>query len=99
MVRQSLQGDFAKAKKMNDELMDAYELMFAENNPAGVKAFMTEHGLLKNNLRLPMVPLSAGLHEKVKAYLSKSLFPGIIPRACVVRVSLTRRWYRGDPSI
>jgi 4-hydroxy-tetrahydrodipicolinate synthase len=71
MVRQSLQGDFAKAKKMNDELMDAYELMFAENNPAGVKAFMTELGLLKNNLRLPMVPLSAGLHEKVKAYLSK----------------------------
>ena len=71
MVRQSLQSDFVKAKKLNDELIDAYDLMFAENNPAGVKAFMTEMGLLKNNLRMPMIPLSAELHEKVKHYLKK----------------------------
>ncbi len=71
MVRQCLAGDFAKGKKLNDELMEAYDLMFAENNPAGVKAFMTEMGLLKNHLRLPMVPLSEGYHQKVKAYLKK----------------------------
>jgi 4-hydroxy-tetrahydrodipicolinate synthase len=51
--------------------MEAYELMFAENNPAGVKAFMAEMGLLKNNLRLPMVALSDILHQKVKQYLKK----------------------------
>jgi len=45
--------------------------MFAENNPAWVKAYMTEMGLLKNNPRMPMVPLSAELHEKVKHYLKK----------------------------
>jgi 4-hydroxy-tetrahydrodipicolinate synthase len=45
--------------------------MFAENNPAGVKAFMAEQGLLGNYLRLPMVPLSEGIHQKVKAYLAK----------------------------
>lgn len=71
MVRQSLAGQLPKAKKLNDELMEAYDLMFAENNPAGVKAFMTEMGLLKNNLRLPMVPLSAPIHDKVKKYLKK----------------------------
>ncbi|MBV9987850.1 MAG: 4-hydroxy-tetrahydrodipicolinate synthase [Chitinophagaceae bacterium] len=71
MVRLCLKGDFAGAKKLNDPLIDAYDLMFAENNPSGVKAFMAEQGLIKNTVRLPIVPLSAGLHAKVKAYKSK----------------------------
>lgn len=71
MVRYSLAGDFKKAKALNDTLIEAYDLMFAENNPAGVKAFMKEMGLLENYLRLPMVPLSEGLHHKIKAYLAK----------------------------
>ncbi len=71
MIRLCLKGDFPKAKKINDKLMPAYEIMFGENNPAGVKAFMTEMGLLKNNLRLPLVPLSDEWHKKVKAYLTK----------------------------
>jgi 4-hydroxy-tetrahydrodipicolinate synthase len=71
MVRESLKGDLKAAKTLNDPLIQAYELMFAENNPAGVKAFMTELGLIENHLRLPMTPLSAGLHNQVKSYLKK----------------------------
>ena len=71
MVRASLKGDFGAAKQINDQLIYAYELMFAENNPAGVKAFMTEKGLLQNYLRLPVVPLSKGLHQSVKTFLGK----------------------------
>lgn len=71
MVRQSLKGDFKASKTLNDSLIQAYELMFAENNPAGVKAFMTELGLIENNLRLPMTPLSDGLYNNVKSYLKK----------------------------
>ncbi len=71
MVRQCLKNDFAAAKKINDPLLEAYDLMFAENNPAGVKAFMYEQGLIQNTVRLPVVPLSEGLHAKVKAYLKK----------------------------
>jgi len=71
MVRLCLKGDFAAAKKINDRLIEAYGLMFEENNPAGVKAFMAEQGLIGNYLRLPVVPLSEGLHAKVKAYLKK----------------------------
>jgi 4-hydroxy-tetrahydrodipicolinate synthase len=69
MVRLCLKGDFKAAKQLNDRLIESYDLMFAENNPAGVKAFMAEMGLLQNYLRLPMVPLSTALHEKVKGYL------------------------------
>lgn len=71
MVRTCLSGNFAAAKKINDPLIEAYELMFAENNPAGVKAFMAEKGLLENYLRLPGVPLSQSLQQAVKLFLSK----------------------------
>ncbi len=71
MIRYCLNQDFIAGKKLNDELLEAYDLMFAENNPAGVKAFMFEMGLLNNYLRMPMIPLSEELHSKVKLYLQK----------------------------
>jgi len=71
MVRLSLKKDFKNAKALNDKLIDAYDIMFAENNPAGVKAFMAELGLLDNYFRLPVTPLSAALHAKAKAYLAR----------------------------
>ncbi|MBY0477819.1 MAG: 4-hydroxy-tetrahydrodipicolinate synthase [Chitinophagaceae bacterium] len=73
MVRASLQGNFAAAKNLNDQLLEGYDLLFAENNPAGVKAFLTELGLIENYLRLPVVPLSENLHQSVKKYLQKNL--------------------------
>jgi len=69
MIRECLRGDFIEAKMINDKLIEAYELMFAENNPAGVKAFMNHLGLLGNNLRLPVTPVSEELNNKIKAYL------------------------------
>jgi len=69
MVRRGLNSDFKKAKSINDKLIKAYELMFAENNPAGVKSFLTEMGLIKNNLRLPLTQLSKNLADGVKEYL------------------------------
>lgn len=71
MIRLSLKSDYVAAKKINDQLIEAYDLMFVENNPSGVKAFMAEQGLIKNTVRLPVVPLSAGVHAQVKAYLAK----------------------------
>ena len=71
MVRAGLKFDFATAKKLNDPLLEVYNLLFTENNPAGVKAFLYEMGLIKNVLRLPVTKLSDGVHQKVKAYLAK----------------------------
>lgn len=71
MVRAALKGDFKTAKKLNDTLIEAYDHMFVENNPAGVKAFLKELGLIENNLRLPMVPLSEEVYAKVRRYLNK----------------------------
>ena len=71
MVRLSLKGDFKAAKVINDRLIAAYDIMFAENNPAGVKGAMAEMGLIGNYLRLPVVPLSAALQAKWATYLGK----------------------------
>jgi len=68
MVRLGLKGDFSGAKKINDLLIEVYEILFSENNPAGAKAFMAEEGLIENYLRLPLVPLGKELLKRIKAY-------------------------------
>ena len=69
MVRAALDGDLKKAKKINDGLIEGYELLFVENNPAGVKAALAELGLIENVVRLPLVPLSKVYHDKLQKYL------------------------------
>ncbi len=71
MVALSLEGNFAAAQPLQYKLLEGYDLLFAENNPAGLKAFLSELGLIRNELRLPVVPLSAGIHAQVKAYLQQ----------------------------
>lgn len=71
MIRLSLSGNFTGASLMNSKLLEAYNLMFAENNPAGIKAFLSEMGLIENVLRLPLVPLSEKLHKQVVRFLEK----------------------------
>lgn len=71
MVRLGLRGDYEAARTINEKLMPAYQLLFAENNPAGVKAFLAEMGIIANHLRLPLVPLSKKFYKEVQAYLSR----------------------------
>ena len=70
LVNHCLQNEFPMAKKINDRLMPAYELLFEENNPAGAKAFLAEMNIIKNIVRLPVVTLSGELHQQVKTYLN-----------------------------
>ena len=71
MVRYCLKGDFASARPLHNKCLEGNDLLFAENNPAGVKAFLYEMKIIENILRLPLVPISEAVHQKVKAYLNK----------------------------
>jgi 4-hydroxy-tetrahydrodipicolinate synthase len=71
MVRSALKNDFQNAKLVNDELIEGYEYLFGENNPAGVKAALSELGVIENYLRLPVTPLGKDLHTKLAAYIAK----------------------------
>ncbi len=73
MIAAALDNNFQKASKINADLLEAYDLMFCENNPAGIKAFLTEMNLIENHLRLPGVPLSASHHQNVKSFLANYL--------------------------
>ena len=70
LIRLSLKNEFEKAAQLHLKLLPAYDLLFVENNPAGVKAFLYELELIANELRLPLVPLSAPNHQKVKDFLA-----------------------------
>jgi 4-hydroxy-tetrahydrodipicolinate synthase len=72
MVRYALRYQIAEAKGLHYKLLEGFDLLFAENNPAGVKAFLAEMGIINNKLRLPLVPLSQPIQEKVKKYLSEN---------------------------
>lgn len=69
MITAALDNDWVLARSLNHKLLHGYELLFMENNPAGVKAVLAEAGLIENYLRLPLVPLSAGVHQQLQAYL------------------------------
>ena len=70
MVQMALNGDFEKAQILNNKCLPGNDLLFAENNPAGAKAFLAQQGIIKNVLRLPLVPLSEPWDLKVKEFLS-----------------------------
>jgi 4-hydroxy-tetrahydrodipicolinate synthase len=71
MIRCAMSGDFAKAKTINDSMIEGYSYMYEENNPSGIKAFMFEQGIIENELRLPLVPVSAPLQQKIKQFLQQ----------------------------
>jgi len=72
MVKAALANNIPAARALHYKLHEAFDLMFAENNPAGIKAFLQHGGLMEQAFRLPVVPVSSGLNEKIKAYLDKN---------------------------
>lgn len=73
MIRSALSLSLHRARKLQYKLLIGMDLLFAENNPAGVKCFLAEMGMIENVLRLPLVPLSPHFHQKVKEFIAKNL--------------------------
>lgn len=49
---------------------ETVRLLFAEGNPVGIKAVLAQKGIIQNYLRLPLVPASKELQEKIKKELA-----------------------------
>jgi len=73
MVRHSLDNRFAEAREINNSLLEVYDMLFVENNPAGVKSFLSNMGLIQNILRLPVLPVSEALHARTNQFLKAQL--------------------------
>ncbi len=69
MVRLCLSGKFDEALPLHLKYTEIITSMFAEGSPSGVKQYMTEMGLLNNNMRLPVVPVSSIFAEKIRGLM------------------------------
>ncbi|MFZ4787492.1 MAG: 4-hydroxy-tetrahydrodipicolinate synthase [Beijerinckiaceae bacterium] len=54
-----LKGDYASALKIQDRLMPLHTALFIETNPSGPKFALSQLGMIAEDVRLPMVPLTA----------------------------------------
>ena len=69
MVTSMLNNDDRTALVLHYKMLKMNNLIFADGNPAGIKALMALRGLCKNVLRLPLVPAS----ENVQAAIAEEL--------------------------
>ena len=65
MTRQALDGNMAAAQKLHYKLTDIIEQMFADGNPAGVKAFLELLKLSSSTVRLPLVKVNKKTHKRI----------------------------------
>ncbi len=65
-------NDYAKASKELFTLLDINGPMYEEGNPVGIKQLLAEMNVVKSFVRLPLVPASATLTNKIK-----SIAPGL----------------------
>lgn len=66
MVNQCLKSNFKAAREIMFRFTEIIELLFADGNPAGIKAAMNILNLCQNTLRLPLVPVSQQVHARLK---------------------------------
>jgi len=71
MVRAGLAGDYAKAQKLHNSLLDIIKNLFVEGNPAGVKAVLKNLGITAtDSVRLPLIGASDNLYKTLKAQVA-----------------------------
>ncbi len=69
MCAAALAGDVATARERNNRLLGLHRKLFVEANPIPVKWALAEMGLIHNELRLPLTPLSPQFHDTVRTAL------------------------------
>ncbi len=69
MVRLSLKGEYDGARRIHHKFIELFSLLFVDGNPAGVKAMLHQMGMIKNVLRLPLVPTRITTREKISEIL------------------------------
>ena len=65
MVRLALKGEYNSSLTIHHKFTELFKLLFVDGNPAGVKAMLSEMGLIQNILRLPLVPTRLTTMEKI----------------------------------
>ena len=71
MIRLQFKGEYEPARKIHHKFIDLFSLLFVDGNPAGVKAMLHEMGMIKNVLRLPLVPTRISTLQKMSEIMKE----------------------------
>lgn len=71
MIRLEFRGEYEGARKIHHRFTDLFSLLFVDGNPAGVKAMLHEMGMIKNVLRLPLVPTRISTLQKMSEIMKE----------------------------
>ena len=70
MIQLGLEGKNKEAYKIHYKLMEIINLIFEENNPAGIKAVLKNLEICSDIVRLPLVSASENLQTKIAHFIS-----------------------------
>ena len=73
LVHSALEGNFSAAREEHNALYPLMCAMFIESNPAPVKAALARMGLIANELRLPLSPISTESMDRLDQLLAPLL--------------------------
>ena len=65
MVHASINGDLDSARKEHYDLLAITRMFFEEGNPGGVKVALSKRNIIQEFMRLPLIPVSEKLRERI----------------------------------
>jgi 4-hydroxy-tetrahydrodipicolinate synthase len=66
MVHHAMKNEFTEARAIHYKLLELIQLLFMEGNPAGIKEVLSHLDICDNYLRLPLVPVSQMISERMR---------------------------------
>ena len=70
MIKLAKENKVQEAYAIHNQMVEITRLIFSEGNPCGIKTVLSEKGLIKNYLRLPLIPATKGLQDKIKSAMN-----------------------------
>ena len=70
MIRHGLSGNNNEGYAIHYKMMDIVDLIFEENNPAGIKSVLQELDICRNDVRLPLVKASSVLSANIRQFVT-----------------------------
>ena len=71
MIQLGLESEVKASRNLEIRLMPIINLIFEENNPAGIKAVLKNKGFCNGLVRLPLVPATTVLQSKIDAFVAQ----------------------------
>jgi len=71
MAEAALAGDFAKAREIHFRLLPLMRALFVETNPIPIKQALAFMGKCANELRMPLLPMTAGPAERLRVAMKE----------------------------